>query len=159
MLEPPSQREKKRTSKVKFTPVEDQIIIGEVARNGPGNWHIIASLLANRTGRQVRERYLNYLSPTVTLNNWTDEEDQLLERYAVEYNKKWSTIAKFFPGRTDVLLKNRYAKLMTPKSRPSVPKTAPKYYVPSVDDLINFHERPKLPSFATLLAESGLNLL
>ena len=29
----------------------------------------------DRTGKQIRERYLNYLRPNLSLKRWTPEED------------------------------------------------------------------------------------
>ena len=92
-----------------FTAKEDEIITRLVNENGERGWKHIAQHLENRTARQVRERWVNYLSPWVNKGIWTESDDALLEKLEVEYNRKWCKIVRFFPNRTDVMLKNRSA--------------------------------------------------
>jgi hypothetical protein len=75
------------------------------------NWAVIGQLMGNRTARQCRERYHNYLSPAVKLSPWSCEEDQLLLEKYRELGPKWSQMTAFFENRTAVSLKNHYAKL------------------------------------------------
>ena len=53
--------------------------------------------------------------PGVNTAPWTEYEDKLLEQKVNELGRKWSVIAKFFPGRTDINIKNRYASHTTKK--------------------------------------------
>jgi hypothetical protein len=69
----------------------------------------------------VRETYVNYLQPNLTKEPWTSEQDDQLIILCLRYNQKWSKIKDFFSGRTDVLIKNRYKKIIT-KSHPSLTK-------------------------------------
>jgi hypothetical protein len=108
-----------KTPKRKFTEEEDKIIIEQVALNNGKKWDLIASELIDRTGQQVRERYVNYLKPNLTKEPWTSELDEQLIILSSQYNKKWSKIVKFFPGKTDVLIKNHYDKIKT-KPHPSL---------------------------------------
>ncbi|OHT10823.1 Myb-like DNA-binding domain containing protein [Tritrichomonas foetus] len=101
----------KRTRK-KFTEEEDIIITNHVMSQGPRAWKDISFHLPGRSARQLRERYMNYLSPTVINSPWTHEEDELLIRKVDELGTKWSKIAKHFANRTDVILKNRHARLI-----------------------------------------------
>ena len=39
------------------------------------NWTLIASYLGGRTGKQVRDRYLNNLRPGLKMGEWTEEEE------------------------------------------------------------------------------------
>lgn len=59
--------------KRKFTPEEDARLIQLVQEYGISNWIKIASMLGTRHSRRCRERYLNYLSPNVSLSPFTPE--------------------------------------------------------------------------------------
>jgi hypothetical protein len=96
-----------------FSADEDQLLRQLVGRFGDRDWKTIASQMPNRTTRQCRERYKNYLSPELTNQPWSDSEDDLLREKFHEWGPKWATIAGFFKGRSDVALKNRWATLMT----------------------------------------------
>lgn len=92
-----------------FTMDEDDRLCALVKEYGEKNWRTISKHMPNRTTRQCRERYRNYLSPTVKNGPWTPEEDLLLEQKYLEYGPKWATIAQFFRSRSDVNIKNRWA--------------------------------------------------
>ena len=109
--DPPPARVKikpKTRTKNKFSPEEDELLKEQVKENGEKGWRKIAEHLPGRTARQCRERWVNYLSPNVSLAPWTAEEDILLNTLVAEHGKHWSKISSFFPSRTDVQLKNRY---------------------------------------------------
>jgi hypothetical protein len=107
---------KKFTPKSKFTKEEDQVIIGLVSQFGT-NWMGMAKEMKARTANQIRERYLNYLDPKITQGNWTEEEDKKLISF-LSLNSKisWKKIMHHFPGRTDVLIKNRSKFLLKRKN-------------------------------------------
>ena len=109
--DPPPARVKtkpKTRTKNKFTPEEDELLKEQVKEHGEKGWRKIAEHLPGRTARQCRERWVNYLTPKVSLAPWTAEEDLLLNSLVAEHGKQWSKISSFFPSRTDVQLKNRY---------------------------------------------------
>ena len=97
--------------KKKFTREEDAKLTEYVNMYGTSNWNIIAHYFVNRSARQLKDRWFNYLDPKIDFHDWTPEEEELLLEKLVEIGKKWRVIAFFFNGRTDVHLKNRY-KLM-----------------------------------------------
>jgi hypothetical protein len=99
-------------TKQKFTADEDRVISLMVESHGPQKWRLVAEKLHGRTARQCRERWVNYLSPSVTTAPWTAAEDALLREQVSGIGPLWSRIARLFEGRTDVLLKHRYLKLM-----------------------------------------------
>jgi hypothetical protein len=95
----------------KFTPEEDDQLRVAVEQFGDLNWKIIARHLPNRTPRQCKERWTNYLQPQINTSQWTRSEDaRLLEKYN-EFGSKWMRIAKFFINRTDAMVKNRFLVL------------------------------------------------
>lgn len=108
LLEPCNQ---KTHSKSKFTATEDQQILELVQKHGDQNWALIASKIKGRSTRQCRERYMNYLCPSVNNAPWTAEEDELLLLKREILGSRWKAIADFFPNRTDINVKNRWLKL------------------------------------------------
>jgi hypothetical protein len=108
----PSQIKQERKRKAVFTKEEDQIILDFVDKFGSTRWERIENFISTRTSRQCRERFKNFLSPNIVHKEWTSDEDLLLESLVSQNGRKWSNFVQFFPGRTDVLIKNRYSMLM-----------------------------------------------
>ncbi len=102
-------RQKKvRNIKNKFTSEEDEKLVELVNSNdGEKNWASIANQMPNRSVRQCRERYQNYLSPNIKKDDWTEEEDELLLAKIGELGNKWKMIADFLGNRTGQQVKNR----------------------------------------------------
>ena len=67
---------------------------------------------SDRTPKQIRERYLNYLRPNISHDKWTEEEDELLLDLIKKHGHKWKTIERHMNKRSQNQLKNRfYGKL------------------------------------------------
>lgn len=98
----------KKTSYKKFTEDEDNLLKNIVQTVGPKNWRLISSMIPNKTPRQCRDRYMNYLAPGFIHSGWTNEEDKLLAEKYIEYGPHWTKIQRFFPLRTANSIKNRY---------------------------------------------------
>jgi hypothetical protein len=64
--------------------------------------------MGDRSVRQCKERWTNYLSQASDGPLWTIGEDVQLERMVGERGHKWKSLEVHFPGRTDLQLKNRY---------------------------------------------------
>lgn len=96
----------------KFTREEDAKI-KEMADKGVSDWSEIAKHIKNKTPKQCRDRYYNYLEPGITNSPWTYEEDMLLFKKAKEFNNRWTEIASFFPGRGPNNIKNRWHKFVS----------------------------------------------
>ncbi|OHS96275.1 hypothetical protein TRFO_37578 [Tritrichomonas foetus] len=94
-----------------FTLEEDKILRQAIADFGENDWERISSLLPNRSARQCRDRWNKYLSPNVKDSMWTKEEDELLLSLLEKYGNKWSKIATFIEGRSDISIKNRYKQI------------------------------------------------
>ena len=99
--------QKQSCKRVKFTPEEDQKLKALYKQYGT-NWKIISTFLENRTPRQCRSRFQNYLAPGFFNSRWTKEEDELLYQKFQIYGDNWKKIKKFFPGRTSNSLKKRW---------------------------------------------------
>lgn len=97
--------------KSKFSPEEDIKLTKLVEQFGTDNWNLISNKMKRRNSRQCRDRWENYLSPTLNKEPFTNEEDLLiLEKYE-EIGAKWVTISKFLVGRTDISVKSRWLML------------------------------------------------
>jgi hypothetical protein len=88
----------------KFRPEEDVRLRQLVNVHGANSWDLIASSLPGRNARQCRERWKHYLSSERS-STWTVEEDRLLFEKMQSIGPKWTRLATFFPGRTDMQIK------------------------------------------------------
>ena len=86
---------------------EDQLIRSHVEKNGK-NWALISKLMKTRNGKQIRDRFLNYLDPEIKKEKFEDEEDHKIVSLYKDYGPKWSIISKHFEGRTGDMIKNRF---------------------------------------------------
>jgi hypothetical protein len=110
----------------KFSPDEDIRLRALVDSMGTKSWEEIARFIPQRTARQCRDRYKNYLLESLMTDPWTPEEDAIVIQQFHRIGPKWVEIGKMLNGRSGNNVKNRWHKhlcrLETP--RPS-PKRAP----------------------------------
>ena len=82
------------------------------------SWQIIAALMGNGfSSRQCKERYTKYLNPEISSLPWTKSEDEKLLSLCQQCGTKWSILAKYFPNRTDINIKNRWITIMRRKAK------------------------------------------
>ena len=86
---------------------EDQKILKLIKEVGK-NWKLLSEVLGTKTGKQIRERYINKLDPKIKVDEWTDEEDKMILKYYSELGSRWSEISKRIPGRPENKIKNRF---------------------------------------------------
>ena len=98
--------------KVKFTPEEDEKLRKLVGESVDIDWGKIAAQLPNRNQRQCRERWQNYLNPSLSTREWTQEEDDMVVEKFNEYGPHWNVIARLFNGRSGNAVRNRYLVIM-----------------------------------------------
>ena len=90
-----------------FTREEDEQLLSLHKIYGK-KWNLIAKAMKNRTGKQIRDRFLNSLAPGVIKHRFTYEEDLRIIKYYKLYGRAWSSIAKYIKGRTGDMIKNRF---------------------------------------------------
>lgn len=91
----------------KFSKEEDKKIIELVNIYGK-NWSEISKVLKTRSGKQIRDRYLNVLDSHLNRGKFTEDEDKKLLRLFLKHGPKWSKIAQFFSNRSSDKIKSRY---------------------------------------------------
>ena len=101
-----------KQSKSKFTREDDLKLIQLVMSRNDRDWVWISQQMPNRNPRQCRERWYNYLDPSLHKGGWTPEEDQLLLEKKKEMGPHWNAIARFFKGRSGNSVRNRWLLIM-----------------------------------------------
>jgi hypothetical protein len=94
----------------KFTPAEDHKLRSLVETLGTKSWEDIAHFIPDRSARQCRDRYKNYLLESLMADPWTPEEDALVIRQFHLIGPKWVEIGKILSGRSGNNVKNRWHK-------------------------------------------------
>ena len=72
------------------------------------NWAAISKEMPHRTGKQIRDRFLNSLDTRYNKRKFSKEEDKMILKYHEIYGNKWSEIAKKLKSRTGDMIKNRF---------------------------------------------------
>ncbi|XP_077241767.1 uncharacterized protein LOC143882192 [Tasmannia lanceolata] len=105
----------RRSTKGGWTEMEDSTLINTVKRYNGKNWKKIAEFFPGRSDVQCLHRWQKVLNPELIKGPWTKEEDdciiELVEKHGC---KKWSVIAKSFPGRIGKQCRERWHNHLNP---------------------------------------------
>ena len=94
-----------------WTPSEDEKLQNGVCELGYDSWTKISkNFVPTHSPRQCRERW-KYFFFDFADTTWTEEDDDRLESLYDTYGNNWGHIARFFPGKNAVTVKNRYKLL------------------------------------------------
>lgn len=63
------------------------------------NWKRIENEMSGRSGKQIRERFINKLDKTINHEPFTEDEDGLIYQLYNDIGPKWSEISKKLNGR------------------------------------------------------------
>ena len=72
------------------------------------NWAAISKEMPHRTGKQIRDRFINGLDTRYKRGKFNEEEDKKILKYHKIYGNEWSKIAKKMKTRTGDMIKNRF---------------------------------------------------
>ncbi|KAH0931372.1 hypothetical protein HID58_008489 [Brassica napus] len=89
---------------------------GKAVHNFKGkNWKKIAEYFKDRTDVQCLHRWQKVLNPELVKGPWTKEEDDMIVQLIQKYGpKKWSTIARYLPGRIGKQCRERWHNHLNP---------------------------------------------
>ena len=91
---------------------EDEILKQSVKNHGAKGWKFISTFLSGRNHNQCRERWHNYLRPTVYKKEWKMEESWELFILLKLFGRKWAKVSRLLVGRSDHSLKNYWNSTM-----------------------------------------------
>jgi hypothetical protein len=91
-----------------FVVEEEALLISLVEGETFEGWDAVSQHFQGRTARQCRERWVNYLSPDLRTQAWTDREDETLATLVRYHGHRWSTISGLLSGRSENDVKNRW---------------------------------------------------
>jgi len=94
-----------------WSNTEDENLLKLINLHGL-NWSLIGKKLGNRTGKQIRDRYLNNLDPNLNKDLFSKKEDKLIIILQNKFKNSWAKIAKYFKGRTGDMIKNRFYAIL-----------------------------------------------
>lgn len=106
----------------RFSKEEDDkllILVNNFENKDLINWNRVASKMQDRTPRQCRERYLNYLMEKNKKGDWSKEEDELILSLYNQIGPKWAKMTSYFNKRSNIDIKNRYSTLIRRKKKKS----------------------------------------
>ena len=84
------------------------------------NWIVISSSVPYRNFKQCRERWTNHLSPELSKDDWSSEEDAKLWKLVKQHPKQWALIAFNLPGRSQSQARVRWKSLSRARKRQQV---------------------------------------
>lgn len=90
---------------------EDEILKAAVMKYGLNQWSRISSLLVRKSARQCKERWYEWLDPSINKTEWTREEEEKLLHLAKIFPSQWRTIAPIV-GRSPAQCVDHYEKLL-----------------------------------------------
>ncbi|EOA19905.1 hypothetical protein CARUB_v10000155mg [Capsella rubella] len=105
----------RRSTRGQWTAEEDEVLRKAVHSFKGKNWKKIAEYFKDRTDVQCLHRWQKVLNPELVKGPWTKEEDEMIVQLIKKYGpKKWSTIARYLPGRIGKQCRERWHNHLNP---------------------------------------------
>ena len=120
---------------------EDEQLLQLVKKYGY-SWSLISQMITGRSGKQVRDRYLNKLNPCINKGKWSQEEDETIVKLFYEKGSKWSEIAKSLSGRTESQVKNRFYSYIRKKFLPNEEGGIDQYSTNKIPNIVQSSQAP-----------------
>ena len=95
----------------KFSSEEDNKLKYIVSIVGTKNWKLVALHMQTKNVRQCRDRWKNYLDPSLNNGLWTHDEDKIILNKFAQVGTHWHIIAQFLNGRSANSVRNRMKQL------------------------------------------------
>lgn len=108
-------KSKSLLNKGRWSPEEDEQLKALYKVYGR-QWTKIADSMGDRTGKQVRDRFLNNFDNNVKKTKFTKVEDELILKLHAKHGNQWAKIASRIEGRTGDMIKNRYYSVLSKNS-------------------------------------------
>jgi len=89
-----------------WLPEEDAILLRLVRTHGQNNWVRISRYFYHRSAKRCRERYYQYLLPSLNHEPIATQEGDLIEQFVEQMGRQWSVIARLLGNRSDNAVKN-----------------------------------------------------
>ncbi|CAD8047196.1 unnamed protein product [Paramecium primaurelia] len=90
-----------------WTEEEDRQVLRLIQKFGK-NWKRIENEMNGRTGKQIRERFINKLDKAINHDPYDEKEDEDIYQLYISLGPKWSEISKQLKGRPENSVKNRF---------------------------------------------------
>ena len=90
----------------RWTHEEDNQVRAWVNKHGPYKWSDCSKAIFNRSGKQCRERWINFLNPHIFKGKWQVEEQIDLFIFILSFGFSWVRIAQNLKTRSENLVKN-----------------------------------------------------
>lgn len=94
-----------------WTNVEDEVLKAAISKYGLNQWARVASLLANRSAKAAKARWMEFLDPSISKLEWTKAQDEKLLHLCKIFPQQYRTIAPLV-GRTSSQCLIRYQTLL-----------------------------------------------
>ena len=111
----------KLVTKGKWTKEEDDRLREILSKHDCKNertWDIASEAMGfTRNGIQCRERWKNFLDPTLCFGAWTAEEDKILLNLHRKYGKQWKKFTAILTGRSAQRIRRRFTSLQKRANR------------------------------------------
>ena len=95
---------------------EEDIRLVKLVEKYGKHWNMLSRFfIKNRTGKQIRDRYVNYLDPMLNRKPFSITEDSMIIDMYLKYGRKWSFISKHLKDRNSEMVKNRFHSVLKKK--------------------------------------------